>query len=112
MENPFEAYVSLALVNGRLRAALDGWEMPLDLNALDIMNAVTEASDAALRGMQNQSRLKPAYLTKLCREAKEEIPVWNIRARRQFDQNMIQWLSAKEAELEKAAKEKVSANQQ
>lgn len=111
MNNPFDAYVSLALVNGRLRAAMDGWQATPDVYSIKVLNCVTGASDAALEGMKHQASLKGKYLTKLCREAKEEIPVWNVRARRQFDNNMIQWLSAKEAELEKSAKEKVSANQ-
>ena len=111
-KNPFEEYVRLSVIHSRIATSIDGWQIT-DRPSLDLFKAIENASDTAVWAMEHQSSKKRPYLIALCREAKNEIPVWNVRARRQFDKNMIQWLNAKEAELEKAAEEKVlNANQQ
>lgn len=108
--NPFDGYMELEAIHGRIVSSVDGLQV-VSRPTLDLLNAVQNAAELAVWAMEDQSSKKRPYLTQLCRQAKEDIPVWNIRARRQFDKTMIQWLSDKEAELEKAAKEKVSANQ-
>lgn len=109
--NPFDEYASLLVINGRIAGSLDGWQVSLDYAAVQVWKAVHHASDAVGQALDYQASLKRPYLVSLCREAKNAIPVWNIPARRAFDKNMIQWLNNKEAELEQAAREKVSANQ-
>jgi hypothetical protein len=105
--NPFEEYASLEVIHGRVVASLDGWQVSANLPAVDLFKAVQQAAETAVWAMEYQSSLKGPYLTSLCRQAREEIPFWNVRARRDFDRNMVHWLGTKEAELKAAAEEKI-----